>query len=1224
MNKAICAILLVTPVFARRRSKYWNPFRIFPVSRKQTYQGVFERNPSSPGFFDQETSGKCLATYDPEYDQLSVDYDYVNSDVGLRTSSAEIKSFGPSVQTSTIAPYGNAIDADFLDISGTVTVTAADGYITLEADINNVPTKATSGGIHIHYGTSCDFPGDDSIINKGSGGASKGHYYNNLVQQKDPWSTKWYSEEGSTVGSAKFTITREDLGAPGISALGRVIIIHRAGDGKKVGCAAPPQGDVVNVGAIQFFKAASKGPQSEYTGVGGKVSLTANADQLTLTADITGLPDQAVSGGFHIHYGTSCQSEASVGRDSGGASKGHYYNNDPDISDPWSTPQWSSVEGSTTGFATVTLSRADLGAPGTSAAGRVIIFHVGSSGPGVSGQKWGCAELGPDPATMGTVKVVAVEDGLTLNADLTSSNFEAGTAGGIHIHYGTTCRDEMSVKGLAPTGPPEALKGHYYDPVAVSTDPWSTTWSSTVNGEASASLQLTKSALGVSALSTLNLVVIVHQAATGKKIGCGELHQLADSSVAYFEAGGAEPSTVSGSILVSANTNSLTLSAALSGVEPSSSGGIHIHYGTSCGSEESVAEGNNVGASKGHYYTPAERIQEATLGWYGTDSDFAKISGVATGIATDDELTLKVKFTGIPEDQTGGGFHIHYGTSCTFLGNDDIINSQAGGANAGHYYYAKVNGDGAEISDPWAQSKWTSASGDTTGEGEITISREQLGAPGTSALSRVVIIHQQSGAKVACGVLHPTGSEPGFPQTNVGSISFYGGNGADIAGAYGNVEGTAVVTAVDSRVTIKATISNMPVSDATELGGAHIHYGTTCDEGESGVNFGKGSANAGHYYNPQVQSTDPWTTTWTKAVGSSEAIVDITIDRDSLGAPGTSALGRILILHQPDGTKFACAKLVPEDPWSGTAVLSSNTVAKWTSNANSEAAASVTISAGELGFNPTTSLGRVVIVHNSAGKKIGCSVLAATAAPTVTYTHLHQVAESSEPKFAWLTYVQGNTEGAYGGTIDGVSTYPLIGTGETFDKTALKQNKVYVNLHAAEDLAHAEGASLGRCTFGTQGWVSDRRSLRSWKRRRTVIEFREMHFDNEVVGDCEGSLDFFGKLSVSYNFKIKDSRSVKDIHLHYIAPDGSEPKFAFTTYATGRNDGSLEGRIADIGDLENADEIEDAILNNRAYINIHEDPDGKSLGKCFLKRKFNFWIWWTDILCRFGFGFCDA
>merc|ERR1719453_736603 len=238
MSRVFIATLLVTPALGTRYS--WNPFRRFPLSSKRTYHGVFDKNPSSPEFFDQETSGKCVATYDPEYDQLSVDYDYINADVGLRTSQADVKTFGPIVQTSTIAAYGNANDPDFSSISGTVTISAADSYITLEADINNVPSGATSGGIHIHYGTSCDFPGDDSIINKGSGGASKGHYYNNLVQQNDPWSTKWYSEEGSTTGSAKFTITREQLGAPGVSALGRVIIIHREGDGAKVGCAAPP------------------------------------------------------------------------------------------------------------------------------------------------------------------------------------------------------------------------------------------------------------------------------------------------------------------------------------------------------------------------------------------------------------------------------------------------------------------------------------------------------------------------------------------------------------------------------------------------------------------------------------------------------------------------------------------------------------------------------------------------------------------------------------------------------------------------------------------------------------------------------------------------------------------------------------------------------------------------------------------------------------------------
>merc|ERR1712166_156684 len=195
------------------------------------------------------------------------------------------------------------------------------------------------------------------------------------------------------------------------------------------------------------------------------------------------------------------------------------------------------------------------------------------------------------PTTVtGSAATSITSDG-KIRLDWTLTGLDDSSSGGIHIHYGTTCDTEATVKGNAPAG---ANKGHYYVPDATpdsSEDPWGPVkWSSDGDGNAVGSVEISEAQLGAAAVSAYDRVVIVHNNAGGK-IGCGVLSYV--------------PTTVTGSATASTTSDGkLRLDWTLSGLEDNSSGGIHIHYGTTCQSEATVKGDAPAGANKGHYHVP--------------------------------------------------------------------------------------------------------------------------------------------------------------------------------------------------------------------------------------------------------------------------------------------------------------------------------------------------------------------------------------------------------------------------------------------------------------------------------------------------------------------------------------------------------------------------------------------------------------------------------------------
>merc|ERR1712166_1018755 len=287
---------------------------------------------------------------------------------------------------------------------------------------------------------------------------------------------------------------------------------------------------------IAYFASDSPGsstkPPGPYlpTTVTGSAATSITSDgKIRLDWTLTGLDDSSL-GGIHIHYGTTCDTEATVkGNAPAGANKGHYYVPDatPDSSeDPWGPVKWSS-DGDGNAVGSVEISEADLGAAAVSAYDRVVIVHNSAGG------KIGCGVLASYvPTTVtGSVTASTTSTGeLKLEWDLEGLTPDTPSTGsgknGIHIHYGTTCNSEITVKGDAPAG---ANKGHYYVPaspdaaVLAGEDPWGPVkWSSDGVGKSTGSVEISEAQLGATPGSAYNRVVIVHNSA-GKKVGCGVL-----------------------------------------------------------------------------------------------------------------------------------------------------------------------------------------------------------------------------------------------------------------------------------------------------------------------------------------------------------------------------------------------------------------------------------------------------------------------------------------------------------------------------------------------------------------------------------------------------------------------------------------------------------------------------------------------------------------------------
>ena len=174
---------------------------------------------------------------------------------------------------------------------------------------------------------------------------------------------------------------------------------------------------------------------------------------------------------------------------------------------------------------------------------------------------------------LATIKMV----GETLMMKAVLSGLEPGATGGIHIHEGFGC--------TASSGALDAYAGgHYYTGLAV--DPWSTTYTSNANGVATVELSFDDFSLeGTRPVAGRTIVVHLSSAYSGARAACAvivpskaevaEIAMYPDFSGAY---------SVGGMMFVHPTTAGTRYEGLLTGLEPSATGGWHVHAGFSCGS----------------------------------------------------------------------------------------------------------------------------------------------------------------------------------------------------------------------------------------------------------------------------------------------------------------------------------------------------------------------------------------------------------------------------------------------------------------------------------------------------------------------------------------------------------------------------------------------------------------------------------------------------------------
>merc|ERR1719184_498728 len=204
-----------------------------------------------------------------------------------------------------LAPYPD-YSGSYESIAGYIVVTESGSTsVTVTYDLAGLEAS-TSGGIHIHVGTSCaaaDFVG--------------GHYYSDSLSS-DPWTVEWTSDSS---GLASGAVTVE-TGILIDDNYGRALVVHDS-DGTRSACGL--------IGSVEY--SVDLGLYPDYDGdytITGTVAVSETLDgYILMNYELFGLEGDT-SGGIHIHEGTTCLVADWV--------SGHWYSID---SDPWNIT-WSS------------------------------------------------------------------------------------------------------------------------------------------------------------------------------------------------------------------------------------------------------------------------------------------------------------------------------------------------------------------------------------------------------------------------------------------------------------------------------------------------------------------------------------------------------------------------------------------------------------------------------------------------------------------------------------------------------------------------------------------------------------------------------------------------------------------------------------------------------------------------------------------------------------------
>lgn len=174
-------------------------------------------------------------------------------------------------------------------------------------------------------------------------------------------------------------------------------------------------------------------------------------------------------------------------------------------------------------------------------------------------------------------------DQLTLHGIV--SGLERSVTGGWHVHSGYSCEDAA------------AVYGHYWSTLVTAADPWTTTtYTADAMGVAEVSVTMPRFSLVGATQPVMGRVIVFHDLAGGR-VGCGTIAAHVGETVAlgaYPDYLGAAPKgLLSVSDATAAGGAAVRVRGVLTGLQPSATGGWHVHDGYTC------AEATGVG---GHLY----------------------------------------------------------------------------------------------------------------------------------------------------------------------------------------------------------------------------------------------------------------------------------------------------------------------------------------------------------------------------------------------------------------------------------------------------------------------------------------------------------------------------------------------------------------------------------------------------------------------------------------------
>lgn len=269
-----------------------------------------------------------------------------------------------------------------------------------------------------------------------------------------------------------------------------------------------------------------------------------------------------------------------------------------------------------------------------------------------------------------------------------------------------------------------------------------------------------------------------------------------------------------------------------------------------------------------------------------------------------DGIEIKMNVSGLESPCTsmkenGCGIHIHQGDSCD---NSATVK--------GHYWNLSLLGS----EDPWLNITYATNGDGFSGDAVVVPGGNGYSAQGNNG--RPIVIHDQNGKKIGCGLLqepnHSLDSQSSNfspPKSEQHSATRETNELSAQIGSFPHLESSLkpkgdIIVHFGGEIKMKMNVSGLEStcqSTSTNGCGIHIHEGVSCSSKDQVM---------GHYWNSSnIGELDPWVnvTYNTNKDGMSGGFVDL------MGGNGYTIdenVGHAIVIHDESGNKIACGILM--------------------------------------------------------------------------------------------------------------------------------------------------------------------------------------------------------------------------------------------------------------------------------------------------------------------------